>query len=263
MMNMMKIAVIGVGNLGRVIANKLAERFDVMAIEKDPDTMRRLENPKIKKSDKIASAQICDVAIICVKPGDVKTVLTELNPSSSIHIISCAAGTRMGILKGLGAKRLSRIMPNINIEVDLGLIGYSGEDVTDIFSGFAVCIPLEEDQINLITALSASGVAYIWYLTKAFYEYAEQRGIRGEQAKHIVGNLLKGCGEMLLNDGRTIEALISTVATPKGTTAAGLEQLERSGVPNAIKDALKMTEERCRQIEASHDVVGNDGRPKS
>ncbi len=244
-----KVAVIGAGNLGRIMADRLSGRFDVVAVEKIPEVLDKLKNKRVRKSSDFADAKGCEIAIICVKPNDVGEAVRSLSPGSGMLVVSCAAGIPIKALRGFGAERVARIMPNINIRVGEGMIGYCGEEIGDLFSGLARCVRMGEGHISLVTAMSASGVAYVWYLTRVFYEHARGEGMADADARAIMGQVLKGCGEMLLKDGATIEELLSTVATPKGTTAAGLEHLEREGVARSLDGALSLTEERCRQIE--------------
>ena len=235
----MKVAVVGAGNLGRLMADRLAEHFDVVAIDKVPEALGRLSNLRVKRSGDIGSTKGCDAVVLCVKPADIPQVLDSMPKDGSTLFISCAAGVPLSEIKSRGISRASRVMPNINIKEGLGVIAYCGEDVSDLFSRIGMCIRMDEDRLNAVTAISGSGVAYFWYFARAFESYALDSGISKAEAGAIIGQVLKGCGEMMLKSGATLDELIAAVATPNGTTAAGLGMLGDRDVDKSIITALE------------------------
>lgn len=256
----MKVAVVGAGNLGRLMADRLAEHFDVVAIDKVPEALSRLSNPVVKRSGNIDSIRGCDVVVLCVKPADIPQVLDSMPKDGSTLFVSCAAGVPLSKIKSRGISRASRVMPNINIKEGFGVIAFCGEDVSSLFSGIGMCIRMDEDKLNTVTAISGSGVAYFWYFARAFESYALASGISKAEAGAIIGQVLKGCGEMVLRSGATLDELIASVATPNGTTAAGLDILGGKRVDKSIITALEFTEKRCRDIEKSTGIVRGRGK---
>ncbi|HII53924.1 TPA: pyrroline-5-carboxylate reductase [Candidatus Micrarchaeota archaeon] len=249
----MKIAIIGVGRLGSILVGKFARTADVTAIDKE--FCRLKPGAGIKQGNNISDAKNCDVIIVSVKPKEINGVLLQLKELSlGKHqlLISAAAGVPLNFIKEYSnAKRVSRIMPNVNIEVNEGFIAYCGEDVREVFGDLGVCMEIDEKHFDVLTSVSGSGPAFIWHFAKAFEEVAEQNGISEKDARMIIGQLLKGCGEMMLKTDKSLDELIATVASPGGTTEQGLKHLNEMRVNGIIAETLERAIKKAKEIGKS------------
>ena len=246
----MKIAIIGVGRLGSILAGKLSEKFDVLAIDVDPGKIKG--DNRIKTSSNVPDALSCDAIIVSVKPVNIRQILEKLKPLKTQLLISTAAGVPIKTIKKLSnSKNVSRIMPNINIETNEGVIAYCGEDVQEIFEGMGKCMRFDESLFDAITSISGSGPAFIWHFAKAFEEVAGKEGIDKALARKIIGQLLKGCGEMMLKTDKSLDELIATVASPGGTTEQGLRYLDEKKVNGIIAETIERAIEKAKEIGKS------------
>jgi pyrroline-5-carboxylate reductase len=199
-----------------------------------------------------------DLILICVKPHDaapVMTALLEAGLQPPTLLISILAGVSTEKLESLlGASNpVVRAMPNTPCVVGEGMtVVCGGTNATDlhlgrarqIFEAVGRCLAVDETHFNAITALSASGPAYLYLIMEALADAGVRVGLPRQMALTLVAQTVLGAAQMVLTTGRHPAALRDDVTTPAGCTIGGLLILEdgrvRSVLARAVEEATKI-----------------------
>ncbi len=272
-----KVGIIGYGNMGKAIAERINEKYAVSIFDKDKSKISGLKN--ITVADEVANlVRQSETIILAVKPQDFDLLLNEIKPFVFDKlIITIAAGIATGYIKSqLGVKaRIIRIMPNLPAQIGQGVSVLSkGQDTTeedldsawhlayDIFNNLgSVLVVDKEEMINAATAISGSGPAFFChYIIK---EKKQADKVRGEfinnlaqaavnlgfdqrEADLLSQGTVDGTIAMLIEKHLSPEELIQMVASKGGTTEAGLEVLNSGG---ALKEATEKALKRAGELE--------------
>ena len=265
---MAKIGFLGAGKMGGAIIealllNGLVKPQEVWACEAVGE--RRAELRRRLKigtgTDPVEVAGQCDVLFLAVKPQELEGVLATLSPVLLRRhlLISIAAGKRLEWLRRLvGAKpRLARVMPNLAVMVGEGMSAYCLEAqatkrdrnlVRRLLAACGEACELAEEHFDVVTALGGSGPAFYAYIARALAEAAGDMGLPEAAAQMIAQQTMLGTAtylqEMQVDPGDFIKA----VASPQGTTEAGLAVLERSALATILRRTLAAAAKRSRVL---------------
>lgn len=211
--------------------------------------------------DNVAVVTVSDVLVLAVKPQFMAVLLKEIAPSvTSRHLlISIAAGlTLRQLLDGLGAsRRLIRVMPNTPCLVGASAAGYcpdagaTAEDtalVDRLFNAVGRAFRLPEHLIDAVTGLSGSGPAFVYVMIEALSDGGVRVGLPRDVATALAAQTVLGSAKMVLETGNHPGALKDMVASPGGTTIAGLHALERAGLRGALMDAVEAATRRATEL---------------
>lgn len=203
----------------------------------------------------------CDVLVLAVKPQVMSALLSEIRPHLTRKhlIVSIAAGITLKTLsEGLGASaRLVRVMPNTPCLVGASATGYvagdatSGEDVAlvrKLFGAVGKAFALSEHLLDAVTGMSGSGPAFIYVLIEALADGGVRMGLPRDVAQSLAAQTVFGSAKMVLETGTHPAALKDAVASPGGTTIAGLHALERGGFRAAVMDAVEAATLRSQEL---------------
>jgi pyrroline-5-carboxylate reductase len=112
--------------------------------------------------------------------------------------------------------------------------------------GIAYLLP--EPLLDAVTGLSGSGPAYVFQMIEALADGGVRSGLPRDAALSLAAQTVVGAGRMVLETGKHPAELKDQVASPAGTTIAGLSVLERAGVRGAYLDAVYAATERAREL---------------
>lgn len=250
----MRIAIIGIGRLGTVFAKALSKRHEVILIDRDFQNAKNLSLEIGAQAVKdIAIARECEMAVVAVKPAHVQEVLEQLKEAHLV--VSCAAGIPISKLETWGTRRVIRIMPNICAEVEEAVIAYSLHPEVEkkeklfltAFAPLGMCIKTDEAHLDTITAASGSGPAFVAFFAQAMIDEAVANGLHPETAERVVAQTLVGSGKLMLS-GWSAGKIRETVASPGGTTEAGLKMLEQKNANKAIHEAIRFAAAKAREL---------------
>ena len=205
--------------------------------------------------------EAAEVLFLAVKPQDLDALLTQLAPSLTRRhlLVSIAAGKSLaGMQARVGAAvRLCRVMPNLAVEVGEGMcvccLGESARETdrrrVERLLGAAgkVCF-LPEAQFDWVTALSGSGPAFVAWLLRAGIDAAITGGLPRGAAETLAVQTLMGTACLLREGGWQPDTLIQAVASPGGTTAAGLNVLDASDARALLARTLEAAAQRSREL---------------
>jgi pyrroline-5-carboxylate reductase len=106
----------------------------------------------------------------------------------------------------------------------------------------------DEKYIDMATAVSGSGPAYIFLMIESLAEAAVHIGLPRDMAQELVLQTVLGSGHFLQRSGRPPEELRRMVTSPGGTTAAALRRLEEGGFSELLKQAVIAAYNRAREL---------------
>ncbi len=173
-------------------------------------------------------------------------------------VISVIAGIRLQQLRQwLGTDRLVRVMPNTPCLVGCGATGFAtsaavtAEEIAWVQQllssvGYAVAVP--ESLLDAVTGLSGSGPAYVALFLEALADGGVRAGLPRSIAWQLALHTVRGTAELLLQSHQHPGDLKDQVASPGGTTIAGLSVLERRAVRGAVIDAVSAAADRAQEL---------------
>ncbi|XXG49731.1 hypothetical protein AAC387_Pa02g3825 [Persea americana] len=191
-----------------------------------------------------------DVIILSVKPQVVKEVLLELSPllSEDKLLVSVAAGIKLKDLQEwAGHGRLIRVIPNtpsaVGEAASVMTLGEkaSKEDekrIASLFGAIGKIWIANEKCFDAVTGLSGSGPAYIYIAIEAMADGGVAAGLPRDLAFNLASQTVLGAAAMAMKSGKHPAQLKDEVASPAGTTIAGVRELENGGFRAALINAV-------------------------
>jgi pyrroline-5-carboxylate reductase len=212
--------------------------------------------------DNRAVVRASDILVLAVKPQSLPALLAEVRADVAARnplVISIAAGISLRqLLAGLGADcRLVRVMPNTPCLVGASASGYSPAAsvsepdvalVDRLLNAVGRAYRLPEALLDAVTGLSGSGPAFVYLIIEALADGGVRVGLPRDVALTLAAQTVLGSARMVLETGQHPGALKDMVASPGGTTIAGLHALERAGVRGALMDAVEAATRRAVEL---------------
>ena len=192
-----------------------------------------------------------DFVILCIKPQNLKDIGSVLASSLSSNqtVISIMAGVRMStLMASLNHSRLIRVMPNTPAQIGAGMTLWQcspnvDSDVADqtqsILKTMGDEIRVEEEQyIDMATALSASGPAYVFTFIESLIDAGVYIGLSREMASRLTLQTVLGSARLVLESTSHPAELRNRVTSPGGTTSEALLALEEGSFRSTIMNAV-------------------------
>jgi pyrroline-5-carboxylate reductase len=213
--------------------------------------------------DNAAVLAASDLVLLAVKPQTMAAVLAEVRPLLRERhlVVSIAAGTTLHQLRqGLGDCRLVRVMPNTPCLVGASASGYApaatatADDVAlvdRLLNAVGRAFRLPEHLLDAVTGLSGSGPAFVAVVIEALADGGVRVGLPRDVAQALAAQTVLGTAKMVLEAGLHPAVLKDMVASPGGTTIAGLHALERAGLRAALVDAVEAATRRATELGAA------------
>jgi pyrroline-5-carboxylate reductase len=123
-----------------------------------------------------------------------------------------------------------------------------GELVAKLLGAVGVVIRVDEHQLDAVTWLSGSGPAFVYLMIEALADGGVRQGLARDVALRLAAQTVKGAAEMVLATGEHPGLLKDRVASPGGTTIAGLHELEQHGVRGALMSAVRAAAQRATEL---------------
>jgi len=169
------------------------------------------------------------------------------------------AGVKMhSIGLKLGHTKLIRVMPNTPAQIRKGISAWTvshdvDQKTTDFVASMLQAIGDElkfsdEKSIDVATALSGSGPAYVFVMIEALSDAGVELGLPVHVARHLASQTVLGSAALQRETGKHPAELRNMVTSPAGTTAAGLAALENSGFRATVADAVRTAFERGEEL---------------
>lgn len=202
-----------------------------------------------------------DILILAVKPQQMKEVLAELAPKLEPRhlVVSIAAGIPLARITGALGKerRLVRVMPNTPCLVGASASAFclggaatadDGKLVERLLSAVGISYQLPEHLLDTVTGLSGSGPAFVYVMIEALADGGVKMGLPRDTALKLAAQTVLGSAKMVLETGEHPGALKDAVASPGGTTIAGLHALESGALRGTLMNAVEAATLRSREL---------------
>ncbi len=268
-----QIAFIGPGVMAEamiygLIDHKVVGREQISAAGPELDRLEEVYNRyKITVSpDNLSTAQPADVVVLSVKPQVLDTVMVGLKGAikPGALVLSIVAGASIEkISTGLCHSIVVRCMPNTPAQIGEGItVWTASKDVTDIQREMARQIlgalgqeiyMDEENYLDMATALSGTGPAYVFLFMEAMVDAGVHLGFSRKIAEQLVAQTVRGSVDYYMgrNPNVHLARLRNEVTSPGGTSAAALYYLEKAGFRTAISRAIWAAYERSQELGKS------------
>lgn len=265
---------IGAGNMATCMIRGLIQQGypqnHIWASNRNPSKLAELSSTMgiLTCEDNQEMCQHTQILFLCVKPQHIKTVCAQLAPciSPSHTCISIAAGiTTVQILNWLQSPHLAicRAMPNTPALFGQGITGlyFKGEfsntqiqRIDALFKSMGQRIIIEEESLmDVVTAVSGSGPAYVYTFLSHLIEGAQDLGLSESQARQLSVHTLKGALAVIEHSPLPLNTLISQVTSKGGTTEAGLAAFKAGQFKELIQEVLRCATERGKTLSQQFD----------
>ena len=214
-------------------------------------------------TDNSAAARMAEIIVLSVKPQRLDTVLTGIqgDVQPDALILSIVAGAPITKIAGiLNHESVVRAMPNTPAQIGQGITVWTAapavsesqrEMAQKILAALGEEIFLEEEYyLNMATALSGTGPAYVFLFIEAMVDAGVHLGFPRRVAEQLVAQTVRGSVDYYsrTTDPVHLARLRNQVTSPGGTSAAALYYLEKAGFRTAISRAVWAAYERSREL---------------
>ena len=247
----MKIAIIGVGNLGLSIAKGLLASDITTSLYLTKRHINELEGLKSEKkviitSDNGEAISNSDIIIFAVQPNHLGAVLRKNKQfiTQKHTLISTITGFSIEKIEAIIGNEYSviRAMPNTAIAVGKSMTCICSNEKAQlklntarkIFDLLGTTLVIPEKQMQAATVVCASGVAFWMRLIRATTQAAIQLGFDAKEAQLLAMHTAEGAAGLLIATGNHPEEEIDKVTTPRGCTIEGLNEMEHQGLSSSL-----------------------------
>jgi len=233
----------------------MAERLDARARE-------MVRKCKVRTTPDAADVvRAAKTIFLAVRPQDVPELAKVVKPllTDKHLLISIVAGKSIATLRKLfGMKvRIVRVMPNLALRAGEGMCAVCGgknategdvRRVVKILGAAGRTAILAEKHFDAVTALSGSGPAFFAFMEEAMAEGGRALGLPADAARILAEQTMLGTAAYLRQSGADLGEFISGVATPGGTTAAGMDVMRASDFKAIVAKTLAAAARRSKEL---------------
>lgn len=261
-----KTGFIGAGNMASTIINGLVNSFrDV----NNKIYVTDINKEKVEKlrdglninlcGDNIELVKECDIIFLAIKPNVYQSVLKEIKShiNNEKLIISMMAGVTIDDIGQYFKQsvKIIRIMPNVGVTVNEGMIALSGGDnvsneeidlAVELLSSIGRVDEIEEHLMDAVTNISGCSPAYIAMFVEALADGSVLRGMPRDKAYIYAAQTLIGTGKMILERGIHPGELKDLVSSPAGVTIEGVYNLEKRGFRSIIMETMDVCDKKMK-----------------
>lgn len=265
-----KISFVGSGQMARALAKgfvsaKLLAAGQIAAFDAVPEAIAQFQaevTGSVAAKNNVELAGRGGVIFLSVKPQNMTAVMAELagNLSPKTLVVSIAAGVTLAKLcAGLKTDRVIRVMPNTPALVGKGASafalgpGATVEDsrlVAELLGAVGIARQVDEKLLDAVTGLSGSGPAFVYIMIEALSDGGVRMGLPRDLALALAAQTVLGSAQMVLSTGEHPAVLKDRVASPGGTTIAGMKALEEHGLRAALIAAVEAATKRSQELGA-------------
>ena len=251
----MTIGFIGAGNMARamisgLLAKKAVAPTDIVLHGGQPlhyEPYAAKIGAKALASNQ-AVAETADIVFLAVSPKLGEPILQAIGSTLKkrhVPVVSMLTGVSVATLEeALGShdQPVLRIMPNVNVAINAGMIAYAANDAVagqldgllDLLNVLGKTMSLPEEQFSTFVALAGSSPAFIYLFIDSLARAGVKYGLEKDQATAIAAQAVMGSAKNVLASDQSPFDLIDQVSSPGGTTVAGLLAMEEAGLMTAV-----------------------------
>lgn len=263
------LALVGTGNMGGAILtgllnSKTVAPQNIICADIDAERLQQLNaDYGVSTSTDIPEAvKKADIVILAVKPQILPYIMPSIADLLNREklVVSIVAGVPTTYFESMASQplRIVRAMPNIAATVNATATAlFAGADALEkdldaaraIFTAIGeVVVITSESLMDAVTGLSGSGPAFIFMVAEAMADAGVKMGLNRAQASTLANQTILGAAKMLLETGMHPGALKDMVASPAGTTIAGIAAMEKYGVRAGIMAAVEAAARRSQEL---------------
>lgn len=263
------LTAIGGGNMGEAFIAGLLRRGgpllpeDVAVVEPLPARREALATAYGVRTgeDTTALTAGADVVVLAVKPNQfdaaAATLRDALRPEQLV--LTVMAGVPLAtVATGLAHEAVVRLMPNILCRVGAGMMVWYAAPAVTAAQRSAVRLLLaamgaefevaDEKYLDMATAISGSGPAYMFLVLEALTDAGVHLGFTREQAAVLAQQTMLGAAQLIQEERKHPAQLRNEVTSPGGTTVEGLLVLEQRGVRAALVEAVLAAYSKAQRL---------------
>jgi pyrroline-5-carboxylate reductase len=242
----MRVGLIGAGNMARALARGWGDPV----LCSDSGSGRAAELVAELGGEVATNLEVArgaDLVVLCHKPAQLTGIAAEIAADAKAVASVLGATPVQALEDAYPSTPVFRLMPNTAVEVRRGIICYSRApdvderlegEVLELFGRLGWVASLQERLLDAAGAVSAVGPAYQALLAEAQVDASIRHGLKPELAAKLVVETMAGSAELLAVRNYDTLAVRREVTSPGGSTARGLEALERSGIRSAFQTAI-------------------------
>jgi len=264
----MKITIVGCGNMGLIYARaflkyNIVSKENLLLAEKNESRKEELMKLNIGQVCVVNDQRVAgsDIVILAVKPQDFNELSIELRQVLKPEniLISIMAGMKLErIASVLEQKNIIRAMPNSPAELGMGMTAFTASKSLTIeqirkaenllaTTGRTVFFE-NEDLLDAVTALSGSGPAYFFYIIKQMVEAGKQMGFDEATSAMLVKQTMLGSFHLMNTADKSLDELITAVASKGGTTEAALTSFTADKVGENLQKGIVKARDRASEL---------------
>ena len=264
----MKISFIGGGNMGEAMLSAVLDKGlstpdSILVSDVSEVCCQRLKQKYGVEAvcDNRRAVESGDVILLAVKPQNLAAVMAELEGhlKPSQLVLSIIAGAKLDTLcSGLDHSCIVRAMPNTPAQIGEGISVWTATaEVTARQKKWAGAVlgsmgaeiyVDDEGYLDMATAVSGSGPAYVFLFMESLVDAAVDIGLPREMAQEIVLRTLLGSGYFAQKSRKSLAELRRMVTSPGGTTAEALLQLEKGKFSDLILRAVVAAYDKAKKL---------------
>jgi pyrroline-5-carboxylate reductase len=243
----MQIGLIGAGNMARGLARGWGR--PVVCTDVLPDRAKALADEV--GGEALASnaevAQRADLVFLCHKPPQLRAVAAEVAPHAKA-VASILAATPLADVKAAYPDRPAyRVLPSTPVEVRQGAVILAADadqdpqldaQVRELLGELGTLVVLDDKLVDVAMGLMSNAPAYYALVVEAQVDAGVRHGLAPDQASQLVVQTMAGTAELIRRQDYDTLAARRAVTSPGGSTARGLDALERGGLRAAFSAAL-------------------------
>jgi pyrroline-5-carboxylate reductase len=266
MTNAPLIAFIGGGNMATAIIGGLIREGhapqQILVVDPVAEQRSKLQATLGVRTEAAASSSLGSAAVVvwAVKPQQFKEAAAQAAAFApqALHYSVMAGLRTTDMARLLGSPRIVRAMPNTPALVGQGMTGlYARPEVSAAEraqidsmvrpTGQSIWVD-DEAQLDVVTALSGSGPAYVFYFIETMVQAAQDMGLSAEQGRQLALATFGGATSLAAQSADSPAVLRERVTSKGGTTFAALSHLEAQGVKASFVAAMRAAQARAAEL---------------
>lgn len=257
------VGLVGCGRLGSAIlegwlkTGAVAAHDLIILTPSDKPAAEAARTQGARVNPPLAALTEVRTLVLAVKPAKWREALGPLvgTLSPEALIVSVMAGVAAADIGALSGRPVARVMPTTAVAQGRGVaalwsdLAAARETGRALFRAMAEVVDLDrEDHIDVATATAGSAPAFIHAFVQALARAGEAEGLSSDAATRLARGALRSAGAGV-ETGEALETLIARIASPGGTTRAGLDAMTASGdLDRAASAAVRAAVERARSF---------------
>lgn len=263
----MKIAILGGGRMGSALVRGMLDagittREQIILSSSTPESAGKSAASLgvVAAKSNAGAVEGAKIVFLCVKPARALEVVSSVaGELRGKLLISVVAGTHAAdILNAAGGNfRIIRSMPNTAVRLRKGITAIAPdptatsadvEAASRLFSSVGSVVTVKETDLDTVTAISGSGPAFALLMLESLTQGGVEGGLDPQLSRILATGALASAAALVAETGQTPLELRAEITSPGGTTAAGLDVLDKSDFSRALSGAVRAARQRSAEL---------------